>query len=57
MTGLKFPLWLSGLRIQHIVREDADLIADLAQWFKDLCCKLWCRPQIRRGSGIAVDVV
>ena len=32
---LEFPLWLSGLRIQHSVHEDAGLIPGLAQWVKD----------------------
>ena len=31
----EFPLWLSGLRTQHSVCEDADLIPGLAQWVKD----------------------
>ena len=31
----EFPLWLSRLRTQHSVSEDAGLIPDLAQWVKD----------------------
>ena len=33
---LESPLWLSGLRVQHIVREEAGLIPSVAQWVKDL---------------------
>ena len=29
------PLWLSGLRPQHSVGEDAGLIPGLVQWAKD----------------------
>ena len=32
----KFLLWLSGLRAQHSVHEDAGSILDPAQWVKDL---------------------
>ena len=32
----KFPLWLSGLRTQHSVREDVGSIPSLTQWVKDL---------------------
>ena len=39
---LEFPLWLSGLRTQHSVREDVGSIPGLTQWVKDrafpLCC-------------------
>ena len=35
-TFLEFPLWLIGLRTQHNLREDVDLIAGLAQWVKDV---------------------
>lgn len=30
--NLKLPRWLSGLRPQHSVREDAGLTPGLAQW-------------------------
>ena len=33
--NLEFPLWLSGLRIQHSVHEDAGSIPGLAHWVKD----------------------
>ena len=36
MKSEEFQLWLSGLRTQHSVCEDADLILGLAQWVKDL---------------------
>ena len=29
-------MWLYGLRTQHSIREDADLIPGLTQWVKDL---------------------
>ena len=32
----EFPLWLSGLRIQHNIHEDVGLIPGLARWVKDL---------------------
>ena len=31
----EFSLWLSGLRTQNSVCEDAGLIPDLTQWVKD----------------------
>ena len=34
-TG-EFSLWLSGLRTQHGIPEDAGSTPSLAQWFKDL---------------------
>ena len=33
---MEFPLWLSGLRTQDSLHEDAGLINGLAQWIKDL---------------------
>ena len=32
---MEFPLWLSGLRTQHNLHEDAGLIPGLAQGVKD----------------------
>ena len=31
----EFLLWLSGLRTQHSLLEDAGSIPDLTQWVKD----------------------
>ena len=33
---MEFPSWLSGLRTQYSVCEDAGLIPGLIQWIKDL---------------------
>ena len=32
---MKFPLWLSGLRTQHNVLEDAGSVPGLILWVKD----------------------
>ena len=53
----EFLLWLSRLRIQHSVCEDAGLISGLVQGLRILCChKLHRRSQMRVKSGVAVDV-
>ena len=39
----EFPLWLSGLRPLHSVREEAGSIPDLSQWVKD--------PALPQASG------
>ena len=53
----EFPLWLSGLRTQHSVHEDAGLIPGLIQWLRILHHKLCWSLQMQLGSGIAVAAV
>jgi len=55
-TGVEFPLWLSGLGIQHSFREDAGLIPDPTQWVKDPVLP-WYRSQTWLRSGVALAVV
>ena len=33
---MEFPLWITGLRKQDSVHEDAGSISDLSQWIKAL---------------------
>ena len=52
----EFPLWLSGLRTQHL-SEDEDLIPSLALWVKDPVLPqavVWAGMQL--GSSFAVAV-
>ena len=56
---LEFLLWLSRLKTLQSVHEDSGLIPGLSQWVKDpACCReLWCRLQMRLGSGVAVTLL
>ena len=54
---LGFPLWLSRLRTQHSVCEDAGAIPGLTQLRIRHCCELWHRLQMHLGSRIATAVV
>ena len=46
-----FPLWLSVIRMQHTVREDAGLILALLGGLRIwCCCNLWCALQMWLGS-------
>ena len=54
---LEFLLWLSRLRTQHSVQEDATSIPGLTQWVKDWYYhKLQHRSQMQLRSGVAVAV-
>ena len=46
----EFPLWLCGLRTQHYLCEDVDLIPGFVQWVKGS----WL-PQLPYAAGIAVN--
>ena len=54
---LEFLLWLRGLRTKNSVHEDAGLIHDLTQWFKDLALpQLQHRSQMQLAPSVAVVV-
>ena len=54
---VEFPLWLSDNNPTS-VHEDMGSIPGLTQWVGIWCChELWCRSQIRLGSGVALAVV
>ena len=54
----EFPLWRSGLRTQHSIREVAGLIPVLAHWVKDLvlpqAASVADAARIRHGCGYGV---
>ena len=55
---LEFPLWLSWLKTQCCLHEDAGSIPDFCNWVRiGHYYKLQCRSLMRLRSGVAVVVV
>ena len=57
LTGLKVPLWLSGLRMQLVsTRIRVHILASLSGLRIRCCCELWCRLKtwLRSCSAVAV---
>ena len=51
----EFPLWCSSNRLASMRMwvQSLDLLSESRIW---CCCELWCRSQMRLGSGVAVAV-
>ena len=57
-AGLEFLLWLRGLRIQLVsMKIQVRSLASLSGLRIRHCHELWCKSQMRLGSGVAVAVV